>query len=506
MKLKMGTRRSLLARAQSGAIRRALESKHPGLTIETIGIETKGDQIVDVPLRLAEGKDFFVAELDQALQSGEIDFAVHSLKDLSLTRPEGLELASVPLREDPRDCLILSPLAENRLKRGEVLSIGSSSPRRLENAPSFLLDALPRFLSPEIPPKLSFLEIRGNVNTRLARLHLPESDPKRLDGVLLAVAGLVRLLADEEGSSALQDLFRGTRKMILPLRENPTAPGQGALALECRTNDTETKKILRSLHDEETAQAVRSERELFARYGGGCHQRFGVTEIPHPELGNLRFSRGISPEEREINLLEWDSPLPPPSGSKGFDASLDRGKRGSEERLPWSEPSGACGVLFVSHERALSHEAIEFSKSECVLVSGSKTFLAAARNGIWVSASAEGLGEEWCRNTLPRKLLGLPDSAPWRVLTHLNAKGGRKDAESIPTYRIRTDPRESPDLSGYTHFFWMSAAQFEGLRARLPKGAHHASGPGKTAAFLREEGIPVQIFPSRKEWNRWMRS
>ncbi len=124
--LKLGTRRSMLAKAQSHWVARELERLNPGVKIELVGIETQGDRIVDIPLSKIEGKEFFVAELDQALASGEVDLTVHSMKDLSLERPREIRLGAVPKRENPRDILIWNP----EILSKKTLRIGTSAPRR----------------------------------------------------------------------------------------------------------------------------------------------------------------------------------------------------------------------------------------------------------------------------------------------------------------------------------------------------------------------------------------
>lgn len=142
--LKLGTRCSLLAMAQSQWVASEVEKYNPDIKVELVGIETRGDQILDIPLSQVEGKEFFVAELDDALIRGRVDFTVHSMKDLSLERPASIVCAAIPQRENPRDVILFSPSVMEKLYRGEVLRIGTSSPRRVENIPPFLNQVLPR--------------------------------------------------------------------------------------------------------------------------------------------------------------------------------------------------------------------------------------------------------------------------------------------------------------------------------------------------------------------------
>ena len=152
--LKLGTRRSALARAQSAAVARQLEQLHTGLTVELVGIETRGDRILDTPLSAVQGKEFFTDDLDTALLAGETDFTVHSYKDLSLERSARLLLAAVPRRAQPHDIAVFAADVPERLAAGHELVIGSSSPRRAAFVPELLqrlLPRLPRLRSPAAP-------------------------------------------------------------------------------------------------------------------------------------------------------------------------------------------------------------------------------------------------------------------------------------------------------------------------------------------------------------------
>src|SRR5262245_15416325 len=241
--LRLGTRRSALAWAQSLWVAERVAALNPGTRVELVPIETRGDRITDIALSKVEGKDFFSAEIDAALIAGNVDLTVHSLKDLSLERPPELTLAAIPKRENPRDVIVFRADAADRAQAGQTLRIGTSAPRRLENVPRFLARALPG----NGDAKVECVEIRGNVDTRLGRLQEPQGSPRRLDGVVLAFAGLIRLWRDarpEGGREKLQRLLKDIRWMVLPLTDCPSAPGQGALAVECRASASEVREAL----------------------------------------------------------------------------------------------------------------------------------------------------------------------------------------------------------------------------------------------------------------------
>ena len=240
MKIWIGTRGSKLALAQAGYIRDRLRERYPQHSFEIKVITTKGDRITDRPLADLGGKGLFVREIEEQLLAGEIRLAVHSMKDMPVIPAEGLAFTRTWQREDPRDVLILREKASLwDLPQGAV--IGTGSLRR-------------QMLLRRLRPDLCFTGIRGNVDTRLRRM-----EEQKLDGIVLAAAGLHRLGMRERITQYLSS------EQMIP------APAQGALALEIREDDQELRELLdRSAH-EESACAVAAEREFLKLCGGDCH-------------------------------------------------------------------------------------------------------------------------------------------------------------------------------------------------------------------------------------------
>ncbi|QCT75101.1 hydroxymethylbilane synthase [Macrococcoides canis] len=239
-KIIVGSRRSKLALTQSQQFIDLLKRKHPDLEIEIKEIVTKGDQIVNVQLSKVGGKGLFVKEIEQALYDHTIDFAIHSLKDVPSVLPEGLTLGCIPAREDARDAYIAKnhiPLHE--LKAGSI--VGTSSLRRGAQ----LLDQYPH---------LEIKWIRGNIDTRLAKLR-----DEDYDAIILAAAGLNRMGWDKSIVTEYLD-----PEMMLP------AIGQGALGIECRSDDEEVLALLRSVHDEATEICTEAERTFLKLMDGSC--------------------------------------------------------------------------------------------------------------------------------------------------------------------------------------------------------------------------------------------
>lgn len=244
MQLTIGTRGSKLALTQSEWVKRQLEARYHDVRVIIKKIKTKGDKILDSPLSKIGGKGLFVKEIEAALLEGDVDVAVHSMKDVPAELPEGLELALFPEREDPRDALVSNHYQSiDALPEGA--SIGTGSLRRSAQ----LL---------HIRPDLVVVPLRGNVDTRLNKL-----ESGGLDAIILASAGLKRL--------GLEDKIT----QFLPVETLLPAIGQGALGLELRQDDHRTKELLHFLNHKQTCLTVRAERALLKELEGGCQVPIG---------------------------------------------------------------------------------------------------------------------------------------------------------------------------------------------------------------------------------------
>lgn len=234
-KLKVGTRKSPLAMRQTQLVIAALEQVAPNIEVEIVGISTKGDRLQTASLTAIGGKGVFVKEVEQRLLRQQIDFAVHSLKDMPAILPPGLILAATPPRADARDCLVL----KEAWQEGRPLVIGSSSIRRIKQ--------LQR-------PNFRFEPIRGAIETRLAKMQAT------MDGTVLACAGLERM-------GYLAEL-----PFAYPLAVEDCIPavGQGILAVECRSEDHELQELLKQIDHEETRIQATAERQFLAAMNGNC--------------------------------------------------------------------------------------------------------------------------------------------------------------------------------------------------------------------------------------------
>ena len=493
--LKLGTRKSLLAIAQSSWVAREVERLNPGVRVELVGIETKGDVILDKPLSQIEGKEFFTAELDHALLNREVDFTVHSMKDLALDRPNPIVLAAVPKRELQHDVILFHESVIERLKQNLPIRIGTSSPRRLTLIPGFLKSALPRFGSGQ-EPKLQFVEIRGNVNTRLSRVHEPEGSERKLDGVVLAFAGLERLTLDEAGSRELFRLLENTRKMVLPLKPCPSAPAQGALAIESRSDTPDVLACLKPLHNEETLKGVKAERAILQEWGGGCHQKLGASSLPSGVL----FIQGQKPSGEWVNETRG-APLPEATPFVKIEASDVFDFKSEPLGLTDASELRAANLVFIAHSRAhefLTDPGIVHSDSKKrIWVSGTKSWFKLAAKGVWIEGSLDGQGFEAFAPFRGKNLLRIPEDQ-LLFLSHRESPEN-PGAKLVGTYSHEYRGVPEAFLKSES-IYWSSSLPFLALWSKLGPEIFlkkkHACGPGRTAQVVREKLASIGLSPT----------
>jgi hydroxymethylbilane synthase len=268
----IGSRGSTLALVQAGTVREVLQKKFPSLKITVVPIRTQADRDLNTRIDRFPGKGIFVKEIEEALLAGKIDLAIHSLKDVPSALPPGLEIAAIPRREDPRDCLVtLRPITLEELPEGT--RIGTGSPRRA-------CQILAR------RPDLHLHPVRGNVGTRLRKMREGE-----FDALILAMAGLNRLGIKEYGILPLDP------EICLP------APAQGALGIEVRSADDNIRRYLTALNHSPSSRAVKAERSFLETLGGGCR-------VPIGALANLRAQgkillRGMLASENGQEMLRF---------------------------------------------------------------------------------------------------------------------------------------------------------------------------------------------------------
>ena len=270
----IGSRGSILALAQANLVKSSLEANYPDLTFEIKEIVTSGDKDLKSNWENSNAslKSFFTKEIEQELLDGQIDIAVHSMKDMPAVSPKGLICGAIPDREDARDVLISKNGFLVTLPQGA--KIGTSSLRRVMNLKA-------------IRPDFEIKHLRGNIHTRLKKLETED-----YDAIVLAAAGLKRVgLTDKISEYLNGEIF-------------PPAPAQGVLYIQCRENDKEIKGILKSIHNEDIAKIVEIEREFSKIFDGGCHTPMGC--YSQVDGDKIKFTAVYSDEGKQIKAVVED--------------------------------------------------------------------------------------------------------------------------------------------------------------------------------------------------------
>ena len=300
MKLVIATRRSRLALWQSEHIKQTLARLHPGMTLELLPLSTRGDELLDRRLDQAGGKGLFVKELENAIAEGRADLAVHSIKDVPAEMPPGFVLAAITAREDPRDVFISNNFRSlSQMPKGA--SLGTSSLRRAAQI-------VERF------PHLEIRLLRGNVDTRLAKLERGE-----YDAIVLAAAGLKRLGLEQKATERLEP------EEMLP------APGQGALGIECLAARADVRALLAPLADRATSACVRAERAVSRALGGSC--TLPLAAFGEISAGGLKLRALVaSADGRRVVRCELEGDAAEPE-ALGLRAADDLRRQGAAEIL-----------------------------------------------------------------------------------------------------------------------------------------------------------------------------
>lgn len=270
----IGSRGSILALAQASLVKNSLEANYPDLTFEIKEIVTSGDKDLKSNWENSNAslKSFFTKEIEQELLDGQIDIAVHSMKDMPAVSPKGLICGAIPDREDARDVLISKNGFLVTLPQGA--KIGTSSLRRVMNLKA-------------IRPDFEIKHLRGNIHTRLKKLETED-----YDAIILAAAGLKRTgMADKITEYLSGEAF-------------PPAPAQGVLYIQCRENDEEIKGILKSIHNEDIAKIVEIEREFSKIFDGGCHTPMGC--YSQVDEDKIKFISAYSHDGKQIRVVIED--------------------------------------------------------------------------------------------------------------------------------------------------------------------------------------------------------
>jgi hydroxymethylbilane synthase len=488
-----------LSLLQIERVRAKIVRAFPGIRVEVLPVDTRGDQLADIPLQTVEGTDFFTAEVRHMLEQHQADIAVHSLKDLSAAHVFGPHHFSVTEREDVRDIALFNPGVTGKISAGETLVIGTCSPRREAMAIDFLSRALPGM---DGRVSITVKPIRGNVETRLRKL-----DEGQYDGTILATAGLNRLLSDPGTCDLVNALLADKRRMLLPLVECTPAPCQGAIVAEAAPHNTEAIRVLEAIGDPGLTNDCMRERRVALGYGSGCDQRFGVTHIP---AGAKTYLFAAGRDGRGRPLRYWQGLPSCQWPAETIFSATDVMGEFYTYAFDTDTQSPPTGSLFVSNHRAITdtHNR-SWADGKRIWAAGTRSWLALARAGIWVEGSADALGLESMMPVFRMPVIN-QDPADLTVVTHQEAAENwrRKGWQATSTYSLTPVFHASiaARIASSSFLFWTSFGQYAQYQDSVPAGATHACPAGETATMLRAQGLDPVVFPTIQSFQSWRQS
>lgn len=492
--IRIASRKSDLARLQAYQVGRALKEAHKDLEIEYRFKESLGDINQHDPLWKMPERGIFTEDFVDDLVQGRADLVVHSWKDLPTQERPKTKIAATLKRADPRDLLLLKEGVFH--EKPPRLRILSSSPRRAYTLPEFLRSYLPfRVESGE------FLPVRGNIPTRMSKFLEREED-----GLLVAKAALDRLLSaeEEEFRSARERIVKtleASRFIVLPLEIHPTAAAQGALAVEISRERADLEQLLAFVQHWDDFAAVQRERAILASYGGGCHQKIGISVIETSE-GRIEYLRGETDAGERLKRISWEPREPAPRFRKDEAWPAEKPELFVRTAMPCSAPDSH---LFVAKAEALPGDWD--CSSKLVWTSGLESWRKLAARGVFVCGSSESLGEEvpplreLClakEKTLPR----------WTKLSHADALSA--GIPLLPTYALQSSENAAEELrlmGRKRYFFWASASSFRLALGAYPelRCAQHACGLGHTLRELKKV-LPEGHVRGFLSYNHWRES
>jgi hydroxymethylbilane synthase len=399
-------------------------------------------------------------------------------------------VATLP-RADARDLLLVRADRWLEVERTGAMSILTSSPRRAYNLDSFLRSALPARLT-----ELNFVNVRGNVPTRVRKLFQTE-----VDGLIVAKAAIDRLLEAKQpefGATRveLRTALSRCRWMVLPLSANPAAPAQGALAVEIVRQRNDLRELVTPINCAETFAAVAREREILSGHGGGCHQKIGVSVLRR-RFGEITSLRGLTDDGKTLNAwtLRPTGPRPPKvPREKMWPLESSDADWFTRERV-LAKPDADATALWLAKAEALPNDW-QVETGQIVWVSGLRTWKRLAQRGVWVNGCADSLGEHE-----PQRIETIAGSdLKWQKLTH--SEGDTDGSMPIVATYLLIPKDGNPDLAGRNYFFWKSGSSFNYAVSHNPwlRQMTHFCGPGNTQRALRKQGIEPFVFLDHAQW------
>ena len=498
--IKILSRKSDLAVIQAKQVGLSLQKKFPNLLVKYITKTTAGDKDLKTPLSKMPEPGVFTDDLRQELINNNCDIVVHSWKDLPLDLGKKTYIAGTLKREDQRDIIFVNKKNIDKIINSKTINILSSSPRRIYNLNNFVRNYFPFKVE-----KIIFKNIRGNIPTRLKKFL--END---LDAIVIAKAAIDRLISNHfqefnNISIKVRQYIEKCLWMVTPLSENPTSPGQGALGIEIKKDNKVLANTIASISEPLDIKFVNLERDILRKYGGGCHQKIGVSffltsfGIMHAEKGEALTGKDFyewkiyDHNKIKKNKIKINDIFPENLINYNFFERFDI----KENIKKINNISNHC--IWISRNSSLPDKAI-ISSNNIIWTSGLKTWKALASRGYWVNGSADGLGEDINPNIYSIAPL------PWIKLTHESAPESIIK-KTLKTYKLIEKNSNSFDFKEKKYFYWMSFSAFKLATMRNPKilDAYHSCGPGNTYKEIKKvikDPNKLFVYLSYEDWKK----
>jgi hydroxymethylbilane synthase len=503
--IKIAARQSDLARLQAYKVGEALKKAYPSLKVEYQFRASLGDKNLTDPLWKMPEKGVFTQDFFEDLVQDKCDLVVHSWKDLPIETQNKTEIAATMERADSRDLLLVRKDRWQQVVDTRHFHVFSSSPRREYNLKPFFKKYLPTHIE-----RVVFVPVRGNVPTRIEKLFSSDVSVSKISGLVMAKAALDRLLNSDreefvEVKSKLRARLSDCYWMVLPQSQNPAAAAQGALAVEIHSTRDDMRELLKAIHDPHTFEDVKKERDILKSYGGGCHQKIGVS-VKTKDYGTVISLRGLTDQGVVLDehKLVKTKATPRVSVKDCWPNPHERVNWFEREDLPnelASQEAVRQDGLWVARANALP-ASWKIPIGQRVWTAGLDTWFKLALRGVWVNGTSDSLGEA--------EEMGLDVIDPGRVwckLTHDSAPQVEPRVglikRRLATYKLQ--PSDSPPKIGdKKYFYWMSGSSFESAIKHHPHlvSMQHACGPGHTLQVLKRHlaASQIDVFLSLREW------
>ena len=496
--IKIVSRSSALATIQARMVGNSLVSKNPNINVKYYTHSSIGDNDQSLDIKSANTVGVFTNTLSKLIIKSKYDIAVHSWKDYPVDSNKDASIFGTLARADMRDILLLK---KPTIGSKKSISIMTSSPRR-----RYALKKILHKLIPLKYKKIIFKNLRGNIDTRIKKFMVSNND-----GIVIAKAAIDRILSSNNNISLelkkqLTICNEECHWIILPLSCFPTAPGQGAIGIEAKSDNYNIIKKIKSINDEKTYRNVLEERKKMKQYGGGCSQKIGISIweknsfLIYSILGLTTSREKLKTIKVQNNLKDISYPI-----NRNYIFPKNKKEQNIFKRTNINKNEMLSGIensiIYISRKNVL-HFNPTFKKTNILWTSGLKSWISTAKKGYWINGSSDSLGEDETLNI--SNFLG--NNFETVKLSFSNKKSISKTV--INTYKLDS-PKFPKDLNKRTHFFWMSSFAFETAIKKFPEiiDRYHACGMGNTYDILSKvlgEDKRLSCYLSYDDWRKKM--